>query len=256
MSCKMRVRVACAHVEPSFRLGCQPNARRSTVKAAQAQRKVIETIDSEETLHTMTDNGQWQHHTSQVGGGSKRAFDGLQGLSSLMQHLRLWPCGVIRFDKRSRASNVTVHIDTRPYLVCRRSHAAYRIDHEMHLSAQPYHGTPCAGFFLPNGYPHAISPDYVPYQLWTLPTHITGWIGSSLVTSSLLKAAGLGTGAVGTVAAGATIKWIAKDGIGALGRYIVGGSLARYFDEDPRFWRFLADLVVRTTHIRTTQVVD
>ena len=64
------------------------------------------------------------------------------------------------------------------------------------------------------------------------------------MTSSLLKAAGLGTGAVGTVAAGATIKWIAKDGIGALGRYIVGGSLARFFDEDPRFWRFLADCIV------------
>ena len=97
---------------------------------------------------------------------------------------------------------------------------------------------------MPNGYPQEITPDYLPYQLWTLPTHITGWIGNSLVTSSLLKAAGLGTGAVGTVAAGATIKWIAKDGIGALGRYIVGGSLARYFDEDPRFWRFLADLIV------------
>ena len=49
---------------------------------------------------------------------------------------------------------------------------------------------------------------------------------------------------MGAVAAGAAIKWVAKDGIGALGRYIVGGSLSKFFDEDPRFWRFLADLIV------------
>lgn len=96
---------------------------------------------------------------------------------------------------------------------------------------------------LPDGYPETLTPDYLPYQLWTLPVHITGWISNSLVTSSLLKAAGLGTGAAGTVAAGAAIKWIVKDGIGALGRVLVGSSLARYFDEDPRFWRLAADII-------------
>lgn len=96
---------------------------------------------------------------------------------------------------------------------------------------------------LPDGYPKTLTPDYLPYQMWTLPVHITGWISNSLVTSSLLKAAGLGTGAAGTVAAGAAIKWITKDGIGALGRVLVGSSLARYFDEDPRFWRLMADVI-------------
>eukprot|EP00892_Ulva_mutabilis_P001100 jgi/Ulvmu1/10991/UM007_0171.1 len=96
---------------------------------------------------------------------------------------------------------------------------------------------------LPDGYPETLTPDYLRYQLWTLPVHVTGWISNSLVTSSLLKAAGLGTGAAGTVAAGAAIKWITKDGIGALGRVLVGSSLARYFDEDPRFWRIVADII-------------
>jgi hypothetical protein len=81
------------------------------------------------------------------------------------------------------------------------------------------------------------------YQLWALPVHITGWISNSIVTSSLLRAAGLGTGAATAVATGAAIKWITKDGFGALGRFVVGGSLARFFDEDPRFWRFSSDLV-------------
>lgn len=30
--------------------------------------------------------------------------------------------------------------------------------------------------------------DYLPYQLATLPVHVTGWVSASLTTSSLLKA--------------------------------------------------------------------
>ena len=100
-----------------------------------------------------------------------------------------------------------------------------------------------ADLFLPTGYPDTLTPDYLEYQLWALPVHVTGWVSNSLATSSMLKAAGLGTSAAGAVAAGAAIKWITKDGIGALGRVLVGGGLARFFDEDPRFWRFWADVV-------------
>lgn len=42
-------------------------------------------------------------------------------------------------------------------------------------------------------------------------------------------------------AAGAGIRWITKDGVGALGRFFVGGSLSRYFDEDPRHWRLYSE---------------
>lgn len=101
----------------------------------------------------------------------------------------------------------------------------------------------CADLFLPTGYPDTLTPDYLEYQLWALPVHVTGWLANSLATSSMLKAAGIGSSAAGAVAAGAAIKWITKDGIGALGRVLVGGGLARFFDEDPRFWRFWADVV-------------
>lgn len=101
----------------------------------------------------------------------------------------------------------------------------------------------CADLFLPTGYPDTLTPDYLEYQLWSLPVHVTGWLANSLATSSMLKAAGIGSSAAGAVAAGAAIKWITKDGIGALGRVLVGGGLARFFDEDPRFWRFWADVV-------------
>lgn len=77
------------------------------------------------------------------------------------------------------------------------------------------------GLILPVGYPDSVTPDYLSYQLWAVPAHITGWMGSSLITSSLLAAVGLKAGA-GTAAAGAaSIRWITKDGIGALGRLLV-----------------------------------
>ncbi|CAK0786904.1 hypothetical protein CVIRNUC_010118 [Coccomyxa viridis] len=97
------------------------------------------------------------------------------------------------------------------------------------------------GFVLPKGYPEAVTPDYLAFQLWAVPAHITGWMGTSLATSSLLKAVGLANSAEGAAAAGAAIKWISKDGIGAAGRSLVGGRLGDVFDEDPRRWRMVAE---------------
>ena len=78
-----------------------------------------------------------------------------------------------------------------------------------------------AGFVLPKGYPATVTLDYLPFQLWAVPAHITGWMGTSLATSSLLKAVGAANSAEGAAAAGAAIKWITKDGIGAAGRSVV-----------------------------------
>ncbi|GJP47870.1 hypothetical protein CLOM_g7046, partial [Closterium sp. NIES-68] len=175
-------------------------------------------------------------------------------------------------------------------------------------------------FFLPAGYPDSLTSDYTTYMLWQFPVHITGWASSTLVTSTLLQAVGVGSlvkggataaagaaavsgaaatagatgaaaagaasgaataGAAGAVAAGAAagaavgatvaagaatiattaaaalpavdpasaaaataaIKWVAKDGIGAVGRLLVGGRFGAIFDEDPKQWRFVADLI-------------
>jgi len=43
----------------------------------------------------------------------------------------------------------------------------------------------------------------------------------SLATSSLLKAVGVNGGAAGAAGATAAVKWITKDGIGAMGRLLV-----------------------------------
>eukprot|EP00249_Psilotum_nudum_P017658 c26428_g1_i5 orf=658-1965(-) len=93
--------------------------------------------------------------------------------------------------------------------------------------------------FLPSEFPD----DYLRYMLWRFPTNVTGWICSTLVTSSLLKAVGIGSWAGSTVAATAAIKWVSKDGIGALGRLFVGWQFGRVFDDDPKQWRMYADFI-------------
>lgn len=50
---------------------------------------------------------------------------------------------------------------------------------------------------------------------------LQGWMSHSLATSSLLKAVGVHPDAAGTAGATASVKWITKDGIGALGRLLV-----------------------------------
>ncbi|GIL86926.1 hypothetical protein Vretimale_15536 [Volvox reticuliferus] len=97
--------------------------------------------------------------------------------------------------------------------------------------------------FLPPGYPSSVTPDYLSYQLWSMPTHVTGHLSHSLVTSSLLAAVGVSTSPAATVVLSASIKWIIKDGVGALGRLLVGSRFAAEFDEDPRRWRLVAELL-------------
>lgn len=108
------------------------------------------------------------------------------------------------------------------------------------------HTCPPPALLLPRGFPSSVTPDYLPYQLWSLPVHITGWMSVSLATSNLLQAVGVSAGAATTTAAAAAIKWITKDGIGALGRLLVGGRLSTVFDEDPKRWRMNAEFITTT----------
>ncbi|XP_048236292.1 protein root UVB sensitive 5 isoform X3 [Ricinus communis] len=39
------------------------------------------------------------------------------------------------------------------------------------------------------------------------------------------------------------IKWVSKDGIGALGRLFIGGRFGSLFDDDPKQWRMYADFI-------------
>lgn len=49
----------------------------------------------------------------------------------------------------------------------------------------------------------------------------------------------------GTTAAAsaAAIRWVSKDGIGAVGRLFIGGRFGSLFDDDPKQWRMYADFI-------------
>ncbi|KAK9716005.1 hypothetical protein RND81_06G205400 [Saponaria officinalis] len=99
-------------------------------------------------------------------------------------------------------------------------------------------------FILPAGFPGSVTDDYLEYMLWQFPTNVTGWICHALVTSSLLKAVGVGSFSGSDAAASAAaIRWVSKDGIGAIGRLIIGGRFGSLFDDDPKQWRMYADFI-------------
>ena len=108
-------------------------------------------------------------------------------------------------------------------------------------------GNKLARLVLPRGYPRTVSPDYLEYAVWAFPTHVTGWIGATLVTSSLLKAVGfsdVGSLAGTSAAATAAIKWTLKDGLGGVGRLMASSRIGAVVDEDPRQWRMVGDVLV------------
>ncbi|KAL0338197.1 UNVERIFIED_CONTAM: protein root UVB sensitive 5 [Sesamum angustifolium] len=79
-------------------------------------------------------------------------------------------------------------------------------------------------FVLPAGFPDSVSDDYLEYILLQFPTNVTGWICHTLVTSSLLQAVGVGSlSGTAAAASAAAIRWVSKDGIGAVGRLFIGG---------------------------------
>ncbi|CAM8933090.1 unnamed protein product [Rhodiola kirilowii] len=99
-------------------------------------------------------------------------------------------------------------------------------------------------FIFPSGFPGSVSDDYLEYMLLQFPTNVTAWICHALVTSSLLKAVGVGSFSGSTAAASAAaIRWVSKDGIGSLGRFFIGGRFGNLFDNDPKQWRMYADFI-------------
>ncbi|XP_073034743.1 protein root UVB sensitive 5-like isoform X2 [Primulina eburnea] len=115
------------------------------------------------------------------------------------------------------------------------------VEHDSELRWLP---TIIKDFILPAGFPDSVSDDYLDYILLQFPTNVTGWICHTLVTSSLLKAIGIGSfSGSAAAAAAATVRWVSKDGIGALGRLFIGGRFGNLFDNDPKQWRLYADFI-------------
>ncbi|CAH1441094.1 unnamed protein product [Lactuca virosa] len=88
-------------------------------------------------------------------------------------------------------------------------------------------------FVLPAGFPGSVSDDYLEYMHVNLNQASTSDWAVGLDYSSGTTAA----------ASAAAIRWVSKDGIGAIGRFFIGGRFGNLFDDDPKQWRMYADFI-------------
>ncbi|XP_014679198.1 PREDICTED: RUS1 family protein C16orf58 homolog [Priapulus caudatus] len=93
--------------------------------------------------------------------------------------------------------------------------------------------------FLPQGFPHSVSCDYIHYQIWDTIQAFASSISSTLATQSVLK--GVGVGDDTATAMGATITWLLKDGTSMVGRIMFAWLRGSSLDSDCKRWRLFAD---------------
>ncbi|KAE9447642.1 hypothetical protein C3L33_20473, partial [Rhododendron williamsianum] len=94
-------------------------------------------------------------------------------------------------------------------------------------------------FILPAGFPGSVSDEYLEYMLLQFKMGLFGYEFSSLS----MQAVGVGFSGTTAAASAAAIRWVSKDGIGAVGRLFIGGRFGNLFDDDPKQWRMYADFI-------------
>nr|CDJ94614.1 Protein of unknown function DUF647 domain containing protein [Haemonchus contortus] len=95
--------------------------------------------------------------------------------------------------------------------------------------------------FLPQGYPYSVSEDYLQYQIWDTLQAFASSMTGALATEAVLKGAGVGDQTASALAASLT--WLAKDGLGMVGRIAFGFFKGSELDSDCKKWRLVADIM-------------
>ncbi|CAD5212836.1 unnamed protein product [Bursaphelenchus okinawaensis] len=95
--------------------------------------------------------------------------------------------------------------------------------------------------FLPSGYPHSVTTDYLAYQFWDTVQALASSLTGVLSTAAILKGAGVGNQEATVLSA--ALSWILKDGVGMIGRIIFAWCYGTCLDSDSKRWRLMADLL-------------
>ncbi|VDN07772.1 unnamed protein product [Thelazia callipaeda] len=95
--------------------------------------------------------------------------------------------------------------------------------------------------FMPRGFPHSVSEDYVSYQVWDTIQAFASSMNHALSTEAILRGAGIGNEAATAIAA--TVAWLLKDGLGMISRIVFAWLTSPYFDAHCKQWRLLADIL-------------
>ncbi|TPP64596.1 hypothetical protein FGIG_02328 [Fasciola gigantica] len=95
--------------------------------------------------------------------------------------------------------------------------------------------------FLPKGYPHSVSSDYMEYQIWDTIQALASSVTGALAAQAVLI--GVGVGDAQATILGASLSWMLKNGSGMIGKILFVGIQGSQLDCDCKRWRLLADII-------------
>lgn len=96
-------------------------------------------------------------------------------------------------------------------------------------------------YFLPDGYPDSVGPDYLGYTRWRLAAFFFGGGVGVFSTQGLLLAVGVGRQSAAPLAA--ALQWVIRDGLGRAGRMLFS-QVGTGFDAETKQYRLAAAFVL------------
>ncbi|KAI0502871.1 vitamin B6 photo-protection and homoeostasis-domain-containing protein [Xylaria bambusicola] len=95
--------------------------------------------------------------------------------------------------------------------------------------------------FLPAGYPHTVTPDYTPYQIYDSLQAFSSTIAGLLSSRAVLQ--GFGVGDAASSATGAVLLTVLQESTGRLATILFAHRLGQAIEPECKFYRFLADIL-------------
>ncbi|KAJ1338444.1 RUS1 family protein [Microdochium nivale] len=94
--------------------------------------------------------------------------------------------------------------------------------------------------FLPAGYPHTVTPDYTPYQVYDSLQAFSSTIAGLLSSRAALQ--GLGVGEEGSSATAAVLLTVLQESTGRIATILFAHRLGQAIEPECKYFRFLADI--------------
>ncbi|KAI1262291.1 DUF647-domain-containing protein [Xylariaceae sp. FL1019] len=101
--------------------------------------------------------------------------------------------------------------------------------------------------FLPAGYPHTVTPDYTPYQIYDSLQAFSSTIAGLLSSRAVLQ--GFGVGNASSTATGAVLLTVLQESTGRLATILFAHRVGQAIEPECKFYRFLADIFNDTSMI-------
>ncbi|KAI1108055.1 vitamin B6 photo-protection and homoeostasis-domain-containing protein [Nemania sp. NC0429] len=94
--------------------------------------------------------------------------------------------------------------------------------------------------FLPAGYPHSVTPDYTPYQIYDSLQAFSSTIAGLLSSRAVLQ--GFGVGDAASSATAAVLLTVLQESTGRLATILFAHRLGQAIEPECKYYRFLADI--------------